>query len=62
MRSTRSMSGPVMTAAMERQMADLVKIAHDHGLPLIVDASAEEDLRKYVAMGADLVCYSGSCR
>ncbi len=39
---------------------DMVKIAHDHGLPLIVDASAEEDLRKYVAMGADLVCYSGA--
>lgn len=41
-------------------LEDMIKIAHDHDLPVIVDASAEEDLKKYVAMGADLVCYSGS--
>jgi L-seryl-tRNA(Ser) seleniumtransferase/D-glucosaminate-6-phosphate ammonia-lyase len=28
-------------------------------LPVIVDAAAEEDLRRYVALGADLVTYSG---
>ena len=39
---------------------DMVEIAHSHHLPLIIDASAEEDLRKYIAMGADLVCYSGA--
>lgn len=35
-------------------------IAHAHHLPLIVDAAAEEDFRKYVELGADLVCYSGA--
>ena len=41
-------------------LPDMVEIAHRHNLPLIVDAAAEEDLRKYVAMGADLVIYSGA--
>lgn len=35
-------------------------IAHRHGLPLMVDAAAEEDFRKYIALGADLVIYSGA--
>lgn len=35
-------------------------IAHRHNLPLMVDAAAEEDFRKYIALGADLVCYSGA--
>ena len=35
-------------------------IAHRHELPFVVDAAAEEDFRKYIAMGADLVCYSGA--
>lgn len=34
-------------------------IAAERGIPLIVDAAAEEDMRKYIALGADLVCYSG---
>lgn len=38
----------------------VIEIAHKHQLPLILDAAAEEDLRKYVAMGCDLVCYSGA--
>jgi uncharacterized pyridoxal phosphate-dependent enzyme len=37
----------------------MVEIAHRHQLPLIIDAAAEEDLHKYIAMGADLVIYSG---
>lgn len=37
----------------------MIEIAHKHNLPLLLDAAAEEDLKKYVAMGADLVCYSG---
>lgn len=41
-------------------LEDMIKIAHDHNLPIVVDASAEEDLRKYIAMGADVVCYSGA--
>lgn len=38
---------------------ELIAIGKRHNLPVIVDAAAEEDLRKYVAMGADLVIYSG---
>lgn len=41
-------------------LEDMIAIAHKHGLPIIVDAAAEEDLRRYVAKGADLVCYSGA--
>jgi len=37
----------------------LLEIAHRSQLPLIVDAAAEEDFRKYVALGADMVIYSG---
>jgi L-seryl-tRNA(Ser) seleniumtransferase/D-glucosaminate-6-phosphate ammonia-lyase len=38
----------------------MIKIAHEHNLPLIIDAAAEENIKKYVAMGADLVIYSGA--
>lgn len=41
-------------------LADMVELAHRHRLPLIVDAAAEEDLRRYLAAGADLVVYSGA--
>lgn len=34
-------------------------IARDAGVPVIVDAAAEEDLRRYVAAGASLAIYSG---
>lgn len=37
----------------------MIELAHGSGLPLIVDAAAEEDLQAYVAAGADLVTYSG---
>jgi len=33
-------------------------IAHAHGVPVIVDAAAEYDLRGFLAQGADLVLYS----
>ena len=36
-----------------------VALAHEADVPLIVDAAAEDDLRRYVAAGADLVTYSG---
>ena len=48
---------------VQKGMLDLptmINIAHRHNLPLMVDAAAEEDFRKYIAMGADLVCYSGA--
>lgn len=35
-------------------------VAQQYGIPLIVDAAAEEDLQKYYKMGADLVIYSGA--
>ena len=36
-----------------------IEAAHAAGKPVIVDAAAEEDLRGYIAAGADLVIYSG---
>jgi D-glucosaminate-6-phosphate ammonia-lyase len=39
---------------------DFVQVARAHNLPLIVDAAAEEDLRHWVASGADMVIYSGA--
>ncbi|MBP0969026.1 MAG: DgaE family pyridoxal phosphate-dependent ammonia lyase [Oscillospiraceae bacterium] len=41
-------------------LEEMIGIAHSHGLPIIVDAAAEEDLRRYVAAGADMVIYSGA--
>ncbi len=35
-------------------------IAHAHGLPFMMDCAAEEDFRAYIALGADVVCYSGA--
>jgi L-seryl-tRNA(Ser) seleniumtransferase/D-glucosaminate-6-phosphate ammonia-lyase len=39
-----------------KKLVDLAAEAH---VPLLVDAAAEEDLRRYIQMGADLVTYSG---
>lgn len=36
-----------------------VELAQAAEVPVMVDAAAEDDLRKYIAMGADLVTYSG---
>jgi len=41
-------------------LEDFVAVAKQFQLPLIVDAAAEEDLRQYVARGADMVIYSGA--
>lgn len=41
-------------------VAQAATVAHEHGLPLIVDAAAEEDLQAYYLAGADLVIYSGA--
>ncbi|MGX1673574.1 DgaE family pyridoxal phosphate-dependent ammonia lyase [Streptomyces sp. NPDC055400] len=37
----------------------VVAIGREHGIPVIVDAAAEDDLRRWPATGADLVVYSG---
>ncbi|CDL85969.1 DgaE family pyridoxal phosphate-dependent ammonia lyase [Xenorhabdus cabanillasii] len=53
-KSHHAVQKSMLTAA---QAAD---IAHQHDLPLIVDAAAEEDLTLYYQQGADLVIYSGA--
>ncbi|MQS97458.1 DgaE family pyridoxal phosphate-dependent ammonia lyase [Companilactobacillus halodurans] len=37
-----------------------IEVAHSHDLPLVLDAAAEEDLTKYLKIGADVVIYSGA--
>lgn len=39
---------------------DMVKISKKYNIPLIIDAAAEEDLKKYIKLGVDLVIYSGA--
>ncbi|WOX48766.1 DgaE family pyridoxal phosphate-dependent ammonia lyase [Aeromonas sp. XH] len=41
-------------------VSEAAEVARAHGIPLIVDAAAEEDLRLYYNQGADLVIYSGA--
>lgn len=48
---------------VQKDMVDIktvIETANKLNIPCIVDASAEEDLSKYVQMGADFVCYSGA--
>jgi uncharacterized pyridoxal phosphate-dependent enzyme len=40
-------------------LPEMVSIAREYNIPLIVDAAAEEDLERYIHLGADLVIYSG---
>ncbi|MDO4605441.1 MAG: PLP-dependent transferase, partial [Helcococcus sp.] len=37
-----------------------VEIAHKYNLPLILDAAAEEDMKKYLKLGADVILFSGA--
>lgn len=39
---------------------EAIEVAHHHNLPLVLDAAAEEDLLKYLKLGADVVIYSGA--
>ncbi|MFG2595350.1 DgaE family pyridoxal phosphate-dependent ammonia lyase [Streptomyces sp. NPDC048462] len=41
------------------RLADMIAIGRRHGIPVIVDAAAEDDLRHWPATGADLVVFSG---
>jgi len=41
-------------------LANCVEAAHQFGVPVIVDAAAEDDLAQFTGMGADLAIYSGS--
>lgn len=36
-----------------------IELCHRSNVPVLLDAAAEEDLEKYVALGVDLVTYSG---
>jgi uncharacterized pyridoxal phosphate-dependent enzyme len=48
---------------VQKEMVDaesVIHLANRLGIPCIVDAAAEEDLKSYAAMGADFVCYSGA--
>jgi L-seryl-tRNA(Ser) seleniumtransferase len=44
-------------------LAEVVRVAHRHGLPVLVDAAAQlppaANLRRFTALGADLVAFSG---
>ncbi|MGE6740563.1 aminotransferase class V-fold PLP-dependent enzyme [Allorhizobium pseudoryzae] len=40
-------------------LTEFVEIAHAKGVPVIVDAASEYDLRKFLAAGADVALYSG---
>ena len=40
-------------------LEEVIRLAHARNVPVVVDAAAELDLRKYIAAGADLVIYSG---
>ncbi len=42
-----------------QSIESMLELARKYHLPFIIDAAAEEDLCKYVSMGADLVLYSG---
>lgn len=39
---------------------EAVKVAQRNNIPLIIDAAAEQDLKKYINIGSDLVVYSGA--
>lgn len=39
---------------------DFIEIGKKYNLPVIVDAAAEENLTKYINLGADVVIYSGT--
>jgi L-seryl-tRNA(Ser) seleniumtransferase len=49
--------------AAEPSLADVVRVAHARGVPVLVDAAAQlppaENLHRFIAAGADLVCFSG---
>jgi len=40
-------------------LTEFVEIAHARGVPVIVDAASEYDLKLFVSQGADIVLYSG---
>jgi len=55
--------GYVQKEYTEPPLSTVAGIAHDHDIPVIVDAAAElppvENLERFVDAGADMVCFSG---
>ena len=53
----------VAAAGARPALADVVAVAHAAGVPVLVDAAAQlppaENLRRFIAAGADLVAFSG---
>ncbi|MHB8574372.1 MAG: PLP-dependent aminotransferase family protein [Dehalococcoidia bacterium] len=47
------------TQTNQLPLAVCIELCHAVGTPIVVDAAAEEDLRRYLDAGADLVAYSG---
>lgn len=41
-------------------LENMIEIGKKYNIPVVVDAAAEEDLKKYIKIGADLVIYSGA--
>jgi D-glucosaminate-6-phosphate ammonia-lyase len=55
--------GYVVTSPEDPPLRMVTGVAHKHGVPVIVDAAAqlppEENLRRFISEGADLVAFSG---
>lgn len=53
----------VANARSRPPLEEVVAVAHERGVPVIVDAAGQlppaSNLKRFIAMGADLVCFSG---
>lgn len=47
------------TRVGEIDLGSFCRVAHQQGIPVIVDAASESNMRNFVQQGADLVCFSG---
>lgn len=60
---TAAVACPILDTPGTLSLPEVAEIAHAHGLPVIVDASASlpprANLRRFVAEGGDLVAFSG---
>jgi L-seryl-tRNA(Ser) seleniumtransferase len=60
---TAALFCPILDTPGTLALPEMAEVAHRHGLPVIVDASAalppRSNLRRFIAEGADLVVFSG---
>lgn len=40
-------------------LREFCRVAHEHSVPVVVDAASESEMRWFIEAGADLVCFSG---